>query len=98
MSESQPNAAGKEINISFAVENAENSNIQIMAYTGGTNNLHVDPRDVNLNPGDLRLFRVKGEANPGDDMSVIVLAIPFNSAELEQLDGKAFKVSIQVKG
>ena len=90
-------AAGTPVNISFVVRNDEKSNIQLTAYTGGNNRLTVSPSESWPNPGEMTLFRVTGEASPGDSVSVVVLAIPFNSSNIQDLDGKTFQVSIQVK-
>ena len=89
--------AGTPVNLSFVVRNDQSSNIQLTAYSGGNNRLTVTPRESWPNPGEMTLFRVTGEASPGDDISVVVLAIPFNSSNIKELDGKTFQVSIQIK-
>jgi hypothetical protein len=90
-------AAGTPVNLSFVVRNDEKSNIQITAYTGGHNSLTVTPAESWPNPGDMTIFRVTGETKPGDSISVVLMAIPFNSTNIQELEGKTFQVSIQVK-
>jgi len=92
---SNPEAA-EPINISFVVSNESSSTHQITAHTGGMNHLTTTPQEAYLNPGNLTLFRVKGEPRPNDSLSVVLLAIPFNSEDLQSLDGKKFQVSIRI--
>ena len=90
--------AGNPINLSFAVRNDQSSNIQVAASSGGTAwGLTKVPDQAYVNPGDMQIFRVTGEAKPGEDISVVLTVVPFYSSDIQALDGKSFQITVQVK-